>query len=254
MDKALREVKDHVIVCGVGTTGMHVVEELIWTKRALVAIDTDETKLSKLQELSADIVPTVAGNAHDDEVLRTAGIERASGLVSALTDDADNLYVVLTARTLNPRLRIISKGVDVEATEKLRRAGADKVVTPSFIGGVRMVSELVRPQVVEFLDLMLRDKKKNHRIEEVTLPAGSSLIGKQLSDSRIRSATNLLIIALRDEKGDFVFNPRPTETLMAGMALIVLGETDQVLKLRAALTSGFEVTGGTGKIPAVNQP
>lgn len=250
MQKALREVKDHVIVCGIGTTGVHVVEELLWTKRPLVAIDHDEDKLNKLQDLSPDVVPIVAGNAHDDEVLRAAGIDRAIGLVSALTDDADNLYVVLTARTLNPKLRIVSKGVEVGATDKLRRAGADAVVTPSYIGGVRMVSEMVRPQVVEFLDLMLRDKDKNLRIEEVTLPAESSLVGKQLSDSRIRSATNLLIVALRAHDGRFIYNPGPTETLEAGMALIVLGETDQVLKLRAAVAQGF---GGTGKFPAIRQ-
>ncbi len=241
MNRALDHIHDHIIVCGVGTTGIHVVEELIWTKRPLVAIDTNRERLDRIQELSADLIPTVEGDATADETLERAAIRRAKGIVAALTDDKDNLFIVVSARQLNPSLRIIAKGVDMLATDKLKRAGADSVVNPAFIGGVRMVSEMIRPQVVEFLDLMLRDKDKNLRIEEVTVPKGSPLVGKPIFEANIRRHTNLLVVAVREPppSGNFVYNPGPETLIAENMALIVLGETENVHKLRASITRGF---------------
>jgi voltage-gated potassium channel len=245
MTKALDQIHDHIIVCGVGTTGVHVVEELVWTKWPLVAIDRDPARLERLQELSIDILPTVQGDATEDEVLERAGIRRARGIVAALTDDKDNLFIVVSARELNPTLRIIAKGVDIAAGEKLKRAGADSVVNPAFIGGVRMVSEMIRPQVVEFLDLMLRDKDKNLRIEEVLVPPGSPLVGKPIMEAQIRRHTNLLVVAVREppeareRAGRFIYNPGPETLIAANMALIVLGETESVHKLRKSIAGGF---------------
>lgn len=246
MSKALDQIKDHIIVCGVGTTGVHVVEELVWTKWPLVAIDRDPLKLDKLQELSLQMLPTVVGDATEDETLERAGIRRARGIVAALTDDKDNLFIVVSARQLNPSLRIIAKGVDIAAAEKLKRAGADSVVNPAFIGGVRMVSEMIRPQVVEFLDLMLRDKDKNLRIEEVVVPKGSPLVGKPIFEAQIRRHTNLLVVAVREpppapsQPGRFVYNPGPETLIEENMALIVLGETESVHKLRRSISRGFD--------------
>ena len=246
MEKALDQIRDHIIVCGVGTTGVHVVEELVWTKWPLVAIDRDAARLERLQELSINVLPTVVGDATEDEVLERAGIRRARGIVAALTDDKDNLFIVVSARELNPTLRIIAKGVDIAAGEKLKRAGADSVVNPAFIGGVRMVSEMIRPQVVEFLDLMLRDKDKNLRIEEVLVPKGSPLVGKPIFEAQIRRHTNLLVVAVREppvapsQPGNFVYNPGPEMRIVENMALIVLGETESVHKLRSSIARGFE--------------
>ena len=246
MTKALDQIHDHIIVCGVGTTGVHVVEELVWTKWPLVAIDRDAARLDRLQELSIPMLPTVVGDATEDEVLERAGIRRARGIVAALTDDKDNLFIVVSARQLNPKLRIIAKGVDMAASEKLKRAGADSVVNPAFIGGVRMVSEMIRPQVVEFLDLMLRDKDKNLRIEEVMVPKGSPLVGKPIFEAQIRKNTNLLVVAVREppeepsQPGRFVYNPGPETRIVANMALIVLGETESVHKLRSSILRGFD--------------
>jgi voltage-gated potassium channel len=245
MSRALDQIKDHIIVCGVGTTGVHVVEELVWTKWSLVAIDRDAARLERLQDLSVTMIPTVQGDATDDEVLERAGIRRARGIVAALTDDKDNLFIVVSARQLNPSLRIIAKGVDINAAEKLKRAGADSVVNPAFIGGVRMVSEMIRPQVVEFLDLMLRDKDKNLRIEEVLVPQGSPLVGKPIFEAQIRRYTNLLVGAVREPPtngapGRFVYNPGPETLIAENMALIVLGETESVHKLRSSIRRGFE--------------
>jgi voltage-gated potassium channel len=245
ISRMLSELSDHIIVCGVGTTGIHVVEELIATNNKLVAIDLDADHLERVQALSRGLLPTLQGDATDDAVLEQAGIRRARGLVAALTDDKANLFIVVSARELNPRLKIIAKGVDVKAGEKLKHAGADSVVNPAFIGGVRMVSEMIRPQVVEFLDLMLRDKEKNLRIEEVLVPAGSALVGKPIFEAQIRKYTNLLVVAVRepaasaDVAGRFVYNPGPETLISAGMALIVLGETVGVHKLRASIGSGF---------------
>ncbi len=247
MARALSEIRDHIIVCGVGTTGVHVVEELVWTKWPLVAVDRDQGRLEKLQELSVSMIPTVVGDATEDETLERAGIRRARGIVAALTDDKDNLFIVVSARQLNPSLRIIAKGVDITAADKLKRAGADSVVNPAFIGGVRMVSEMIRPQVVEFLDLMLRDKDKNLRIEEVVVPKGSPLVGKPIFEAQIRRYTNLLVVAVREpppapaQPGRFVYNPGPETLIEENMALIVLGETESVHKLRSSIGRGFEV-------------
>jgi voltage-gated potassium channel len=245
MNRALDKISDHIIVCGVGTTGIHVVEELVWTKWPLVAIDRDTRRLEQIQELSPELLPTVEGDATMDETLERAGIRRARGIVAALTDDKDNLFIVVSARQLNPSLRIIAKGVDVQAGEKLKRAGADSVVNPAFIGAVRMVSEMIRPQVVEFLDLMLRDKDKNLRIEEVLVPRGSPLVGKPIFEANIRRHTNLLVVAVREppaspsQPGNFVYNPGPETLISENMALIVLGETESVHKLRSSIARGF---------------
>jgi voltage-gated potassium channel len=248
MTRALEEIRDHIIVCGVGTTGVHCVEELVWTKWPLVAIDRDPARLEKLQDLSVAMLPSVIGDATEDEVLERAGIRRARGIVAALPGDRDNLFIVVSARQLNPSLRIIAKGVDVAAAEKLKRAGADSVVNPAFIGGVRMVSEMIRPQVVEFLDLMLRDKDKNLRIEEVVVPKGSPLVGKPIFEAQIRKKTDLLVVAVREppvtpsQPGKFIYNPGPEMRIVADMALIVLGETQNVHKLRSSIARGFDAT------------
>jgi voltage-gated potassium channel len=245
MNRALDHIRDHIIVCGVGTTGIHVVEELLWTKWPFVAVDRDPERLARIQDLSAELLPAVQGDATEDEILEQAGIRRARGIVAALTADKDNLFIVVSARQLNPSLRIIAKGVDLAAGEKLKRAGADSVVNPAFIGGVRMVSEMIRPQVVEFLDLMLRDKDKNLRIEEVLVPKGSPLVGKPIFEAQIRKHTNLLVVAVRtppaspSQVGEFVYNPGPETLIAENMALIVLGETESVHKLRASIGRGF---------------
>ncbi len=246
MTRALDQISDHIIVCGVGTTGVHVVEELVATRWPLVAVDRNEERLDRLQPLTTALLPTVVGDATEDDVLERAAIRRARGIVAALTDDKYNLFIVVSARNLNPALRIIAKGVDLGAAEKLKRAGADSVVNPAFIGGVRMVSEMIRPQVVEFLDLMLRDKDKNLRIEEVLVPKGSPLVGKPIVEAQIRRHTNLLVVAVREpppspgEPGRFVYNPGPETLIAAGMALIVLGETESVHKLRSSIARGFD--------------
>jgi voltage-gated potassium channel len=236
MKQQMTKVRDHIIVCGVGTSGFHVVTELLASHWPVVCIDVSEERVRRVRELEEGAaVPCIVGDATEDDVLKEAGIDRARGVIAGLSTDKDNLFVVISARQLNPKLKIVAKAVDIGTSEKLRRAGANVVVTPAYIGGIRMVSEMVRPNVTEFLDLMLRDKDRNLRIEEVNLPDDSPLLGKNLSEARIRETTNLLIVAVRTAPGgQFLYNPGPQHKLTAGMSLIVLGNTESVQRLRQA--------------------
>jgi voltage-gated potassium channel len=239
MHKRIEYLKDHIIVCGVGNTGIHVVSELLATATPFVIIDTDPMRLAKTAEdFGADKVAYVHGDASDDDVLRAAGIERCRGVVAALHDDKDNLFITVTARALNQKARIVAKAVEATSEAKLRRAGADAVVSTNFIGGMRLVSEMVRPRVVEFLDQMLRDKEKNLRIEEVTIPESSPLVGLAIRDSAIRKAADVLVIAVRLPSGEITHNPRPETMLTANLTLIVLAMSREVAVLRQGIESG----------------
>ena len=242
MKKLIDGLSEHIIVCGVGAHGAAVVEELVATRWPVVAVDRDAERLEHMRELAGSEIPALVGDATEDATLQEAGIERARGVITSLPEDGDNLLVIVTARSLNPKLKIVAKAEKMKSAEKLRKAGADSVVTPSYIGGVRMVSEMIRPRAIEFLDLMLRDREKNLRIEEVNLPSGSRLHGKPLGEARIRDKTNLLVIAIREQSGKFVYNPGPNYQLAEGMSLIVLGETDAVHLLRGAAERGFDPT------------
>ncbi|MBS2017219.1 MAG: potassium channel protein [Deltaproteobacteria bacterium] len=256
MRKAIAQLERHVVVAGAGSTGRHVIEELVATGTPFIVIDRD---LAHLERLSADLVDGkmlyVNGDATDDQMLLDAGVERARGVVAALTHDKDNLFVTLTARSLNGNARIISKIVEDHAGKKMLKAGASAVVNPAMIGGRRMASELVRPEVNEFLDQMLRDKTKNLRIEEASIPDGSSFVGQSLKDCPIRRETKLLVIAVRDEERQFVYNPDPDYVLASGTTLIVMGDTDSVNKLRKimdeSVTSGGASPPGS---PATSSP
>jgi voltage-gated potassium channel len=174
----------------------------------------------------------VHGDATLDHVLLAAGVARARGVVAALTHDKDNLYVTLSARSLNPQARIVSKVVEDEAAPKILKAGASSIVSPTMIGARRLASELIRPYVNEFLDQMLRDKDKNLRLEEVTIARGSSFAGMALKDTPIRRETRALVIAARGSDEVFVYNPDPEYVIADGTTLIVLGETESIVKLR----------------------
>lgn len=233
MCKRIAKLEDHIIVCGVGGTGRHVVRELVATNWPFVVIDVDPDKLAFIQDEHDNMLVVIEGDATDDKILDTARINQAHGIVASLPDDKGNLYVVVTARGLNPKIRIVSKAIDSRAVPKLKVAGADSVVSVNNIGGLRLVSEMIRPQVVGFLDKMLQDKDKKLRFEEVTIPADSSLVNTKLAQSDIRKARNLLIVAARDlQSGEYTYSPGPDFLLQAHMTLILLGETDSVQRLR----------------------
>ncbi len=239
MQKEIQKLRDHIIVVGAGATGFHVVEELLATRTPFVVIEEDPERLSRVAEEVGPELLYVLGEATEDSVLQQAGIAEAAGLVATLRDDRDNLFVTVTARALNPELRIVAKVTEDSAKAKLLRAGADCTVSPSFIGGMRMVSEMIRPKVVQFLDQMLYDRKRHLRIEEIKIPAGSSLAGTALQGCNIRQHTDVLVLAVRRPDGSFHYNPGPDFVLETDMTLVVLAETDDVVRLREGIKNGL---------------
>jgi voltage-gated potassium channel len=229
MKRTVAKMKHHTIVCGAGRTGKHVLGELKKTKSPYVVIEGEPEVAVGLRD---DGHVVVEGDATHEEVLREAGIERASRLVACLTNDQDNLFVVLTARGINPGLRIVARYVDDHSADKLRKAGANSVVSPNAIGGLRMASEALRPAVVSFLDIMMRSSKATLRVEEAEVSPGSKLANKQLREARIPDATGLLVVAIKQKSGDYQFNPPASAILVPGHTLVVMGEMDGVRKLK----------------------
>ena len=233
MRKKIDGLAKHVVVAGAGSTGRHVLEELVLTQTKFVVIDRDLEHLMRLSDdLMGGAMLFVHGDATEDHILIEAGVRKARGVVAALTHDKDNLFVTLSARSLNAQARIVAKITENEAGPKMIRAGASSVVNPTMIGGLRLASELIRPEVNEFLDQMLRDKDRNLRLEEVVIPPGSSFVGQALKETPIRQRTRLLVVATRSPDRSFTYNPDPNTVLEEGTTLIVMGETESVLKLR----------------------
>lgn len=230
MEQRIEDLKNHFIICGAGETGTHIVRELFTTKRQCVVIEADPVRIAWLREHFADLL-ILRGDATDEAVLLRAGLMHAVGIFAALGDDGRNMLVTVLASFNNSNLKIVSECGDNSLSTKFYRAGADYVVNPMFIGGMRMVSEMVRPQVVTFLDRMLRDQSAT-RVEQVNIAAGSRLAGKTLGEVPIYEISGLVPIALERADGAVVFNPGPNEVLIPGMAIIVIGDPDQVEKLR----------------------
>jgi voltage-gated potassium channel len=174
----------------------------------------------------------IDGDATLDATLETAGLERAKGLAACLRDDADNVFLCLTARAMNPKLEIAARAAHEESVSKLRRAGANHVVSPNVTGGARMAATLLRPSVVSFLDATTLAHDSSLRLEEKTVPAGSHLAGKRLAEARIPQETGLVVIGLQQGgRREVVYNPGPETTLQAGDTMIVLGLPEQIRKL-----------------------
>jgi len=237
MTRLLDSMSDHIIVVGVGSTGHHIVEELEASKTPFVVVDCDASRIERLaHELGRELM-YVHGDATIDHVLEEAGITRARGVIAALREDKDNLFVAITARALSETVRIVAKAVEYENETKLLRAGANSVVAPAYIGGHRMASEMVRPSVVQFLDNIVRDRE--HRgIEEVLITADSPLSGRTLAEANIRDQADALVIAIRYLDGHHEYNPGPQQVLRAGMVLILLCKTEDMPRLHDFIQTG----------------
>jgi voltage-gated potassium channel len=236
LKKRMKRMKDHVVVCGAGSTGRNVIEELLATGVPVLAIDIHEGELREIAEKfpSAEFAYLV-GDATDDDVMAKAGLERARGLVAALASDKDNLYLTVSGRQASATVRIVARCAELTHVEKIRKSGADAVVSPNFIGGMRLVSELVRPAVVRFLDDMLRDRRATYRFEEIRLGERAAELGDTLHDARIRERFGMTVLAVRaSDNQSWVYNPDAREKLGPGTTLVVLGSAEQVAELRRA--------------------
>jgi len=235
MQRAIGTLSQHVIVCGIGTTGRHIAIELRAVRIPFVVVDTRGELLEELDEEFGGELLYVVGDATDDHVLELAGIDRARGVISALNDDKANLFVTISARALNPTARIVAKSIEPSTEAKLRRAGADSVVAPNYIGGVRLFSEMVSPKTVAFLDRIVQfGSGISVGIEAIDIPESSPLVGKRLAETRLREAGGL-VVAVHRADGDYVYNPGSEQELQAGDSLIVLADSDDVAALRRSV-------------------
>jgi voltage-gated potassium channel len=234
MLKKIEALEDHIIVCGIGTTGSHVIRELMATNTPVVAIDTNEERLEAIAtEYGESHFLYIVGDATDDDVLEQAQLVDAGGLVAALASDKDNLYLVVTARQCNPDCRIVARATELSVLEKIKKAGADSCVSPNYIGGMRMVSEMIRPTAVKFLDVMLRDRETPMRIEDVVIGDASPYVGVTLRDTDMRKEHKVSVLAVEDPGGGgYIYNPDADMTLVAGMKLVVMGPVANVKEMR----------------------
>jgi len=234
MERTIKKISNHYILCGAGKNGHYVLEELIRTKRKVVAVEKDPKKVQALIDRG---IPTIEGDASNDNILRSAGIDRALGLVSTLPEDKDNLFVVITARGLNPDLRIVAKVDDVEVREKFFRSGANSAVSAASIGGLRMASELIRPDTTTFLDSMMRDNS-SMRVDEVKVGATTHYRGRSINQCDVLASSDIVLVSMRrgSAQRDFIFNPPPNTIMNTGDTLILIGNPEQLELLREKLS------------------
>ncbi len=228
MIRTVDKLLNHYIVCGLGDTGVHVLDEMLKADVDFVGIEVEEERLIHLSDTRDFLY--LQGDATDDELLMRAGIERAQGLVTCLSRDQDNLFVVISARKLNPHLKIASKAVEDNSPGKLMTAGADEVVLPDHIGGLRLASGILQPQLVGFLESMTQNRQGAQFTESI-IQKDSPLDGISLKAASIQEQTGLVVVAIQDSDGAFLYNPPGDKKMIAGDALLVIANQKQLQTL-----------------------
>jgi len=230
MQKQMEKFKDHYIVCGFGRMGSHICEKLEEAKVPFVVLENNPINFPKLDALGHIYDK---GDAASDDTLLRVGIERAKGLVAALSTDPENVFATLSARVLNPSIFIVARAIDEDTESKLIKAGANRVVKPYELGGSRMAEIVLRPGVLDFIDVVYGSKKVDIHIEEITVKRGSKMDKKTLADLPLRSEFNTIIVAIQnEEKGLFIYNPKGDTIVDEGNKLIAIGEEANLDKLR----------------------
>ncbi len=222
--KMIKKLSDHYIICGSGDTGIQIAHELFNTKRPFVLIDKSDFEN---HEIDKDYL-FYHGDATDENTLELAGIKNAAGVFAVTGDDNYNLVITFTVKQLNPNVRVIAKSRDIKNSDKIKKAGADSVISSNFIGSLRMVSEMIRPNVVTFLDTMLRDKDKSLRVEEISI--GKSFEGKTIASLNLKKHKNALLLAIKKNE-QWIFNPMEDEILSEGTNLILMLTPEERLHL-----------------------
>ena len=232
LDRQIHHLKNHYIVCGYGRIGRVICETL---KRSPIDLGGIENNEKLVPEINTDNILYLWGDASDEALLLKAGIQRAKGLVAALGTDAENVFLVLTARQLAPNLFITARASDTDVKKKLRAAGADSVESPYEKGALRMAQRITRPTVTTFLDLALESRTSDIQMEEMPVSPDSPLNGVILKDSGIRQNFNLIIIAIKKPDGDMTFNPSFEARIMPGDTVIAVGESKNLQDLGKVL-------------------
>ena len=225
--RKMSKLSNHFIICGSGRVGSHLVRDMLRTNESFVVIEQDQQRAAEFTQRGVNVL---VSDATLEETLREARVEHARGLAACLPDDADNVYVVLTARDLNPNLRIVARAVEEQAEAKLLRAGANHVVAPTIIGGHRMAVALTKPAISEFMDSITADEL-GLAFEQVEVDAASALVGQELRSTPIRSELDVVIISIRRQSGEMLFNPAGDATIENGDILIAIGRADSLMKL-----------------------
>ncbi len=232
MDREISRLSDHYILCGAGRVGRSAARELAHKPLPFVMIDNDAAKLARYSDQGW---LTLVGDATQAPVLRQAHIERARGLVASTTTDATNIYIILTARSLNPKLKIIARASEEEAEQHLLTAGADHVVSPYNFAGYRIAQTFLRPHVVDFFDTAM-DRHLPLEIEEVQVQAGSRVAGQTLEGARIRQEMGVIVLAIKGAGPGMRFNPSPDEVIHEGDHLIAMGDPEGLRRLEQSAT------------------
>jgi voltage-gated potassium channel len=238
--RKMSKLRDHFIICGAGRVGSHLLRGLRGTEDPFIVIEMDRRKVEELMDQG---IPVLVRDATLEETLREAGVQHARGLAACLPDDADNVYVVLTARDLNPDLHIVARAAEEQAESKLIRAGANRVVAPTIIGGHRMAMALTKPAVGDFLDSVTANDLELG-FEQLEVEAESKLIGRKLRETVIRSELNIVVVSIRRSEGKVIFNPSGETQILNGDMLVAIGNAESLRRLndlahgRAAAESG----------------
>ena len=229
MNRRIADFRGHTIVCGWGRVGKGVVRDLTAAGEQVVVIDESADRVRDLD------LPVVVGDATLDGTLRAAGIANAKALVAALEGDAENLFVTLSARTINSGLFIVARARADESVPKLSRAGADRVVNPQELGATRMASFVVQPHVAEFVDVVMHERSMEFRMREFEIADDCWLSGRSLRDANLRDRADVLVLAVRGTDGAFRANPNPDTVITAGDVVIAVGTSDSLAGLSEAL-------------------
>jgi voltage-gated potassium channel len=228
MVKQLSTLENHYIICGYGRMGKKICQELEENKAKFVVIEKNPTEIENLR--TRDYL-FVEGDATDDDILTQAGIKKAKGMVAVLHTEAENVFTTLSSRALHPKIFIVARAVEEETESKLLKAGANRVVKPYEIGGHRMTQVLLRPGVVDFIDIIAREKRIDLHIEEIEVKDGSILVGQTLAQSPIRNKLNIIIVAIFQADGKVTYNPQSNTVIQKDNKLIVIGEEKNIQQL-----------------------
>ncbi len=227
LERQLKRMKNHHIICGCGKIGHIICEELAEEGADFVVVDSN---LQVIQKMEEKCFTYVAGSATDDETLLAAGIERAKSVVCTLPSDADNLYIVLTAKELNPHVYIMSRFEDDLSERRLLKAGADRAISPSKVGGMRMTQAILRPAMLDFIEITTTRQSLELRMEELIVCKESNVVGKNLVESGIRREYGLIIVAVKKDSGKMIFNPSASYLIEPMDKLIALGEESDLVR------------------------
>ncbi len=229
MQKQISELRGHYIICGYGRVGHQVAKEFDAEKVSYIVVDSKPETASELGDKN---IPCIIGDMAADEILESASIMKAKGLIACADSDTANVYVTLSAREMNPDLYIVARSSTIVTEAKMRRAGANRVISPYFIAGNRMASMALRPVAVDFLDMVMRSENVELELEEYRIDDGSKLIGKTLSELEIKQKTGSTILAIKQGTGKFNLQPGATTVIGHGDVMVALGTSQQLELLR----------------------